>query len=251
MSDEEFTKAHFEIHDLCVMCKEQTTLKVCGKCNLSWYCGINCQQAHWKIHKLVCKNHSFTKADALKIQLTTEEMLTIPSMQKSQTITILYDPIKEVNDKITGIEVKGDDRFPNGLMILAIKLPTGIYMVRYLQNDNSIIDNSSDLNRSFTTEKLTNRLNKLVVSSKMHELKSEFDPEKQLLVYFVDEIENFHKFNFKKFQIQTYEKVNLTFSKYGSKQKLEPKCGAFNIAINFNFVDKIKPTSCAVFTFPY
>ncbi|KAJ0312270.1 hypothetical protein COL516b_001345 [Colletotrichum fioriniae] len=30
-------------------------LKKCGHCQTAWYCGINCQRAHRKIHKVSCK----------------------------------------------------------------------------------------------------------------------------------------------------------------------------------------------------
>ena len=29
--------------------------KVCTGCKVAWYCGRECQVAHWKVHKGVCK----------------------------------------------------------------------------------------------------------------------------------------------------------------------------------------------------
>ncbi|GKT63207.1 MYND finger domain-containing protein [Colletotrichum tofieldiae] len=31
------------------------TPKKCGRCERAWYCGIDCQKAHWKFHKPLCK----------------------------------------------------------------------------------------------------------------------------------------------------------------------------------------------------
>ncbi|KAK1985055.1 hypothetical protein LZ30DRAFT_402207 [Colletotrichum cereale] len=31
------------------------TLKECGRCRGAWYCGLDCQKAHWKLHKPFCK----------------------------------------------------------------------------------------------------------------------------------------------------------------------------------------------------
>jgi hypothetical protein len=39
----------------CMECGSTSSLKVCGRCQLAWYCSKTCQRAHWKtIHKYEC-----------------------------------------------------------------------------------------------------------------------------------------------------------------------------------------------------
>jgi hypothetical protein len=45
--------------DKCLFCEESPTnaamkLNRCGKCREVVYCSKGCQEAHWKVHKLVC-----------------------------------------------------------------------------------------------------------------------------------------------------------------------------------------------------
>ncbi|KAK2057510.1 hypothetical protein LY76DRAFT_646875 [Colletotrichum caudatum] len=35
------------------------TLRNCGRCKKAWYCGVDCQKAHWKLHKPECPPRDF------------------------------------------------------------------------------------------------------------------------------------------------------------------------------------------------
>ncbi|KAH7467403.1 hypothetical protein PRIC2_011132 [Phytophthora ramorum] len=49
--------ASSSIPKLCGACRKTIgSLKRCGSCQLIWYCGENCQRAHWKYHKDVCRS---------------------------------------------------------------------------------------------------------------------------------------------------------------------------------------------------
>ncbi|TFY74543.1 hypothetical protein EWM64_g9469 [Hericium alpestre] len=37
---------------------ERPPLKVCSGCKIVYYCSANCQNKHWKVHKLFCKPHA-------------------------------------------------------------------------------------------------------------------------------------------------------------------------------------------------
>lgn len=44
-----------ELKKVCCYCKSlKDTMKICGKCKIAYYCDINCQKSHWKIHKPNC-----------------------------------------------------------------------------------------------------------------------------------------------------------------------------------------------------
>lgn len=44
---------------LCAICKKHDVeLKTCGRCHGAWYCSRACQEADWKLHKLLCKAYS-------------------------------------------------------------------------------------------------------------------------------------------------------------------------------------------------
>ncbi|CAE7120563.1 unnamed protein product [Rhizoctonia solani] len=47
---------------------EQSSLSVCSGCHNAWYCGAECQKAHWKSHRIWCLHPSkLTSADRLAI----------------------------------------------------------------------------------------------------------------------------------------------------------------------------------------
>ncbi|CAE6505040.1 unnamed protein product [Rhizoctonia solani] len=53
----------------CRYCEaEQSNLSACSGCRNAWYCGPECQKAHWKFHRLHCLHPSkLTSADRLAI----------------------------------------------------------------------------------------------------------------------------------------------------------------------------------------
>ena len=40
----------------CGNCKSQDATICCASCKMQYYCTKECQKAHWKTHKLTCKN---------------------------------------------------------------------------------------------------------------------------------------------------------------------------------------------------
>ena len=38
----------------CTHCTQGNATSRCSKCKLVYYCGKECQQAHWKVHKKIC-----------------------------------------------------------------------------------------------------------------------------------------------------------------------------------------------------
>lgn len=39
---------------LCAQCGKEGEFQVCGRCRIAYYCGVECQRAAWKTHKLTC-----------------------------------------------------------------------------------------------------------------------------------------------------------------------------------------------------
>jgi hypothetical protein len=38
----------------CMRCAKQDKLSACARCLRAWYCGADCQNKHWKAHKMMC-----------------------------------------------------------------------------------------------------------------------------------------------------------------------------------------------------
>ncbi|TDL24195.1 hypothetical protein BD410DRAFT_786286 [Rickenella mellea] len=53
------------------------SFKRCGKCRLAFYCGVDCQRAHWKGHKITCCSPSQTER-ALPSQKVMQEHIITP-----------------------------------------------------------------------------------------------------------------------------------------------------------------------------
>ena len=49
-------------NNLCISCKQRKETKICKDCGLARYCGLECQQADWRLHKLLCKKAKKSKA---------------------------------------------------------------------------------------------------------------------------------------------------------------------------------------------
>ena len=55
-SSEQLAQRQLGSTNKCSFCGQaSTTLKNCARCRQAKYCGRECQQMHWKVHKLVCK----------------------------------------------------------------------------------------------------------------------------------------------------------------------------------------------------
>ena len=56
----------------CASCKNQSAdLLVCSRCKHTWYCGPQCQRAHWSTHKRSCSPARQTDPPAVQLDLQT------------------------------------------------------------------------------------------------------------------------------------------------------------------------------------
>lgn len=52
---------------LCAACGKEGAPKACARCHIMWYCGPECQRAHWQEHKAVCLKKNIVDIEDLKM----------------------------------------------------------------------------------------------------------------------------------------------------------------------------------------
>lgn len=45
---------------ICNLCRKKAE-SCCGQCRITYYCSVNCQKNHWKVHKSYCQKYYTTK----------------------------------------------------------------------------------------------------------------------------------------------------------------------------------------------
>ena len=104
--------------DKCSFCGQaSTTLKNCARCRQAKYCGRECQQMHWKIHKRVCnvadktpqkKKSTPTEDEPSKSRLTTNNQSSDSNKaSKNHSEEVQYKPSKNIptQTEVTGSPV--------------------------------------------------------------------------------------------------------------------------------------------------
>lgn len=74
----------------CYQCSSRaSSLKLCGRCKVAWYCGVSCQRANWREHKSACPQLKYTDSIRKAIQLNDYEKDVIFREIKSDGYSIL------------------------------------------------------------------------------------------------------------------------------------------------------------------
>ena len=80
MEGEELPESNPQVCSYCLN-PPSPELKTCSACKAAWYCSIECQRNHWKVHKAPCKVAAKAIRDAAGLCTRCEQALTSNSGQ--------------------------------------------------------------------------------------------------------------------------------------------------------------------------